>query len=59
MNYYDTLIEIADCPAIKGQVPQARGGQENEGSGRVRAARQASVCANHTAALVEAPSLAL
>ena len=27
MNYYDTLIEIADdCPAIKGQVPQARGG---------------------------------
>ena len=26
MNYYDTLIEVADdCPAAKGQVPQARG----------------------------------
>jgi hypothetical protein len=29
MNYYDTLIEVADdCPAIKGQVPQARGGKK-------------------------------
>jgi hypothetical protein len=28
MNYYDTLIESADdCPATKGQVPQARGGK--------------------------------
>ena len=26
MNYYDTLIEVADdCPATKGLVPQARG----------------------------------
>jgi hypothetical protein len=31
MNYYDTLIEIADdCPAIKGQVPQARGGKKTK-----------------------------
>jgi hypothetical protein len=29
MNYYDTLIEIADdCPAITGQVPQARCGKK-------------------------------
>ena len=31
MNYYDTLIEIADdCPATKGQVPQARGGKKTK-----------------------------
>jgi len=31
MNYYDTLIEVADdCPAIKGQVPQARGGKRTK-----------------------------
>ena len=31
MNYYDTLIEIADdCPAVKGQVPQARGGTKTK-----------------------------
>jgi hypothetical protein len=29
MNYYDTLIEVADdCPATEGQVPQARGGKK-------------------------------
>lgn len=31
MNYYDTLIEVADdCPAAKGQVPQARGGNKTK-----------------------------
>ena len=31
MNYYDTLIEIADdCPATEGQVPQARGGKKTK-----------------------------
>jgi hypothetical protein len=31
MNYYDTLIEVADdCPANKGQVPQARGGKKTK-----------------------------
>ena len=31
MNYYDTLIEIADdCPAREGQVPQARGGKKTK-----------------------------
>lgn len=31
MNYYDTLIEIADdCPAIKGQVPQKRSGKKTK-----------------------------
>jgi hypothetical protein len=31
MNYYDTLIEIADdCPATKGQVPQTRGGKKTK-----------------------------
>ena len=31
MNYYNTLIEIADdCPATKGQVPQARGGKKTK-----------------------------
>jgi hypothetical protein len=31
MNYYDTLIEVADdCPATKGQVPQARGGKKTK-----------------------------
>src|SRR5436309_3672638 len=31
MNYYDTLIEVADdCPATSGQVPQARGGKKTK-----------------------------
>jgi hypothetical protein len=31
MNYYDTLIEIADdCPATEGQVPRARGGKRTK-----------------------------
>jgi len=31
MNYYDTLIEVADdCPATQGQVPQARGGKKTK-----------------------------
>jgi hypothetical protein len=31
MNYYDTLIEVADdCPAAEGQVPQARGGKKTK-----------------------------
>ena len=31
MNYYDTLIEVADdCPATEGQVPQARGGKKTK-----------------------------
>ena len=31
MNYYDTLIEIADdCPPTTGQVPQARGGKKTK-----------------------------
>jgi hypothetical protein len=31
MNYCDTLIEVADdCPATKGQVPQARGGKKTK-----------------------------
>jgi Family of unknown function (DUF6157) len=31
MNYYDTLIEIAeDCPVSKAQVPQARGGKKTK-----------------------------
>jgi hypothetical protein len=31
MNYYDTLIEVADdCPATRGQVPQARGGRKTK-----------------------------
>jgi Family of unknown function (DUF6157) len=31
MNYYETLIEIADdCPATKGQVPQVRGGMKTK-----------------------------
>ena len=31
MNYYDTLIEIADdCLATTGQVPQARGGKKTK-----------------------------
>jgi hypothetical protein len=31
MNYYDTLIEVAeDCPASKAQVPQARGGKKTK-----------------------------
>jgi hypothetical protein len=31
MNYYDTLIEVADdSPATKGQVPQARGGKKTK-----------------------------
>src|SRR5438477_13210015 len=31
MNYYDTLIEVADdCPTARGQVPQARGGKKTK-----------------------------
>ena len=31
MNYYDTLIEVADdCPAMKAQVPQAKGGNKTK-----------------------------
>ena len=31
MNYYDTLIEIADdCPTIRGQVPQASSGKKTK-----------------------------
>jgi Family of unknown function (DUF6157) len=31
MNYYDTLIEVADdCPASEAQVPQARGGKKTK-----------------------------
>jgi hypothetical protein len=31
MNYYDTLIEVADdCPATEAQVPQARGGKKTK-----------------------------
>src|SRR5262245_26935778 len=31
MNYYDTLIQVADdCPATKGRVPQARGGKKSK-----------------------------
>jgi Family of unknown function (DUF6157) len=33
MNYYDTLIEVADdCPAPEGRVPQARGGKKSKAS---------------------------
>jgi Family of unknown function (DUF6157) len=32
MNYYDTLIEVADdCPATEAQVPQTRGGKKTKG----------------------------
>ena len=31
MNYFDTLIEVADdCPTKKAQVPQARGGKKSK-----------------------------
>src|SRR6266566_1733671 len=31
MNYYDTLIEVADdCPATEGQIPQERGGKKTK-----------------------------
>jgi hypothetical protein len=31
MNYYDTLIEVADdCPATEAQVPQARGAKKTK-----------------------------
>ncbi len=31
MNYYGTLIEVADdCPTKKAQVPQARGGKKTK-----------------------------
>jgi hypothetical protein len=31
VNYYDTLIEVAeDCPAAEGRVPQARGGKKTK-----------------------------
>jgi hypothetical protein len=33
MNYYDTLIQVADdCPATKGQIPAARGGKRTKAS---------------------------
>jgi uncharacterized protein DUF6157 len=31
MNYYDTLIEVAeDCPTKQAQVPQTRGGRKTK-----------------------------
>ena len=31
MNYYDTLVEVADdCPVSVAQVPQARGGKKTK-----------------------------
>jgi Family of unknown function (DUF6157) len=31
MNYYDTLIEVADdCPATGGQIPKTRGGRKTK-----------------------------
>ena len=31
MNYYDTLIEVADdCPTKKARVPQTRGGKKTK-----------------------------
>jgi hypothetical protein len=31
LNYYETLIEVADdCPASEGRVPQARGGKKTK-----------------------------
>jgi hypothetical protein len=31
MNYYDTLVEVADdCPVSAAQVPQARGGKKTK-----------------------------
>jgi hypothetical protein len=31
MNYYDTLVEVADdCPATEGQIPQARAGKKTK-----------------------------
>jgi hypothetical protein len=31
LNYFDTLIEVADdCPATEGRVPQARGGKKTK-----------------------------
>ena len=31
MNYYDTLVEVADdCPATVAEVPQARGGRKTK-----------------------------
>jgi hypothetical protein len=41
MNYYDTLIEVADdCPVAEAHVPRARGSKQTKGSGRVRTSRQ-------------------
>ena len=34
MNYYDTLIEVAeDCPAEEAQVPQAKGAKKTKALG--------------------------
>lgn len=42
MNYYDTLIEIADhCPATKAEVPQAKGGK------KTKAVLEYEMIANH------------
>lgn len=31
LNYYDTFIEVAgDCPAIKGEIPQLKGGKKTQ-----------------------------
>ena len=42
MNYYDTLIEIADdCPATKAEVPHAKGGK------KTKAVLEYEMIANH------------
>jgi uncharacterized protein DUF6157 len=42
VNYYDTLIEIADdCPATKAEVPQAKGGK------KTKAVLEYEMIANH------------
>ena len=42
MNYYDTLIEVAeDCPATEAAVPQARGGK------KTKAVLEYEMLANH------------
>jgi DNA-binding NarL/FixJ family response regulator len=44
MSYYDTLIEVADdCPGHRRSSTASKRWQEDEGGGRVRPARQASV----------------
>jgi Family of unknown function (DUF6157) len=48
MNYYDTLIEVADdCPATEGQVPAARGGK------RTKAVVEYELLVNHPYAYSE------